>query len=168
MRLKRLFSPVLCLVLVTVIFVSMAIPGLAFNYQGIHWNANLVYYNDSSLPLEWRNQITLAAWSWNGAGADFDLYYSPASNNTWTAADMGQYGVALTYKQMIPPGNILYRCYTIFNTYYSFSTTGGGGTYDIQTVALHEFGHWLHLGHMYSGTNIVMYYRYTGVKRILD
>jgi hypothetical protein len=40
-----------------------------------------------------------------------------------------------------------------FNTYYSWSTTGSPGTYDIQNVGTHEHGHSLCLKDLYSGAD---------------
>lgn len=34
---------------------------------------------------------------------------------------------------------------TVINTYYSWSTSGASGYYDVQDVATHEWGHWLSL-----------------------
>src|SRR5439155_5996322 len=48
-----------------------------------------------------------------------------------------------------------------FNTSQTFNV---GSTYDLQTVALHEFGHALGLGHTIL-SNTVMYPYYTGIKR---
>lgn len=40
-----------------------------------------------------------------------------------------------------------------FNTYYSWSTTGTPGTYDLQNVGTHEHGHSLCLKDLYSGSD---------------
>jgi Matrixin len=50
-----------------------------------------------------------------------------------------------------------------FNTGQTFNV---GSTYDLQTVALHEFGHALGLGHSSLSTT-VMYAYYTGLKKAL-
>jgi len=65
-------------------------------------------------------------------------------------------------------GASMTRTVTNMNNQKSW-TTSPGGTYppfDVQTVATHEFGHWLSLGHS-STFNAVMYYAYTGTKRAL-
>src|SRR5262249_35249167 len=49
----------------------------------------------------------------------------------------------------------------VFNTGQSWSE---GRTYDLFTVALHEFGHALGLDHSSTSTSNVMYPSYTGVK----
>jgi|GEM_PF-4921153 len=54
-----------------------------------------------------------------------------------------------------------------FNEYYNWAP----GTYDIQSIALHEMGHWLFLGDLYSGSDTakVMYGYYSSgtLKRVL-
>ncbi len=40
-----------------------------------------------------------------------------------------------------------------FNTYYSWSTIGASGTYDVQNVGTHEHGHSLCLADLYSGVD---------------
>jgi hypothetical protein len=39
---------------------------------------------------------------------------------------------------------------TLFNTYYSWSTSGEVGKMDLQNIATHEFGHWLVLDDLYT------------------
>jgi hypothetical protein len=52
------------------------------------------------------------------------------------------------------------KCTVIFNSDIGsfWSTSGQPLHYDVQSVAAHEFGHWLSLGHS-SDTEATMYYR---------
>jgi len=70
-------------------------------------------------------------------------------------------------------GSTLTDCDTVFNTYYSWSTSGQAGYYDVQNIATHELGHWLQLNDLYGGgdTEKTMYgYSATGEtkKRTLE
>lgn len=42
----------------------------------------------------------------------------------------------------------------VFNTYYSWSTTGAAGKYDVQNVATHELGHSLSLEDLYGSADV--------------
>lgn len=44
---------------------------------------------------------------------------------------------------------------TQFNGTLQWSTNGAPNTYDVQSVAVHEAGHWLHLGHSADPTAIM-------------
>jgi predicted Zn-dependent protease len=52
-----------------------------------------------------------------------------------------------------------------FNTYYTFHTDGTD--VDLESIALHEFGHWLYLDHSSSSAD-VMYNTYDGIDRTLS
>jgi len=57
-----------------------------------------------------------------------------------------------------PGETVIRRCRTVFNKGKRFSPQGRPATheYDLETVALHEFGHWLKLGHV-ANPDCVMY-----------
>lgn len=57
--------------------------------------------------------------------------------------------IALAGGYRIDGTDYWYSTWTKFNTRYSFTTDGSAGTYDIQSVAVHEFGHWLKLNDVY-------------------
>lgn len=59
--------------------------------------------------------------------------------------------------------NIIAEADMVFNDYYPWSTSGSD--YDIETVALHEFGHWVGLDHSSTG---IMYPYYSGIQRSID
>ncbi|VVB64528.1 Matrixin [uncultured archaeon] len=75
--------------------------------------------------------------------------------------------LAITYNWFNGPSGGYYSITesdTAFNNAVSWSTTGG--TYDVQTVSLHELGHTIGLGHI-SDTNQIMNPYYTGVRHTL-
>jgi len=59
--------------------------------------------------------------------------------------------------------NIIFEADMVFNDYYPWSTSGSD--YDIETVALHEFGHLVGLAHSSTG---IMYPYYSGIQRSID
>lgn len=65
-------------------------------------------------------------------------------------------------------GSSMSQAVTTLNSQKSWTTSPGSSypPYDVETVSLHEFGHWLSLGHS-SSTSAVMYAYYTGTKRSL-
>ena len=75
--------------------------------------------------------------------------------------------LAVTYNWLNGPSGGYYSITesdTAFNNAISWSTTGG--TYDVQSVSLHELGHTIGLGHI-SDTNQIMNPYYTGVRHTL-
>lgn len=143
----------------------------AYNWSSpyLKWYQTTVNYEHTALPFDWRTQVTLAAYTWNAAPANFNFYYG-TSTNTWTQYNYGQTSpLALTsvYGPVNPPDQIT-RCTTVFNTYNTFTI---GGNNDIQTIALHEFGNWLSMGHIpwwqFWNSSIVMYEWYSGLKQSL-
>ncbi|MBM3462852.1 MAG: matrixin family metalloprotease [Armatimonadetes bacterium] len=55
--------------------------------------------------------------------------------------------LAVTIVAVNTTTNQILEADTIFNGSLAWSTTNLNGTYDIQTTAVHEAGHWLNLGH---------------------
>ncbi len=117
--------------------------------------------------------------TWNNAGAKFSF------DNAGTHTRTGSYtqnmvneitwhnlGNTSTLAQAIwwfysSTGEII-EADMIFNTYHTWSTAAKtpAGTYDVETVALHEFGHWLSLGHS-STYEAIMWPNYKGTQRTL-
>ena len=108
--------------------------------------------------------IRNAATTWNKGGAKFTFSYGGATNiandpspghdginsiNWSSNFPSGSTTLAqTTYWYYIPSGNI-FECDCVFNDTYTWSTAAVTlpGQFDVETVMLHEFGHYLSLGH---------------------
>ena len=119
-------------------------------------------------------QIKAAANTWSKAGANFEFLYKSGHTNTSKATFNGVNEIfrgnlghnrALAVATIWFNGSQIVEADMTFNSAFAWSTTGSGG-YDIQTVALHEFGHWVGLDHSPIWESI-MYYQIKGVQRYL-
>lgn len=166
------------LMIVAIMAVSSAIISIAsdvkaYSYSGYKWNSYPVSIDvsDTSLPSSWATPIGAASGAWNSASSPF-YFNTGLSGHIITLANSGNTGKpATTY--CYHTGSTLYDCDMVFNTYYSWSTSGQAGYYDVQNIATHEFGHWLWLNDLYGGgdTEKTMYgYASTGEtkKRTLE
>ncbi|MDD5127229.1 MAG: matrixin family metalloprotease, partial [Dehalococcoidales bacterium] len=127
--------------------------------------------------------VQTAAATWNAAGAYFSLNYAGATGTTTVAyngtneiiwRDFGSGGtVGLTSIWHLTGNTNILECDMEFNDYYTWSTaaTPPAGRYDTQSVALHEFGHYLCLDDLYDdddSTKVMYGYGSTGqIKRTL-
>ena len=129
---------------------------------------NTLYCFNTTMPDAWKQSVINAANSWSNAGADFSFYNDSTSSNLWGTVNSGNNGIeALATCWVMPFTHIISKTEANFNTYYSFSTDGTNGNYDVESVALHEFGHWLSLMDDRDNSNSIMYYRDIGVIRAL-
>ena len=164
---SRIMRGTLIISLSVILLLVVVMPVLAFSYPGYCWSADSTSYEVVSgiSNYFWRTAIYYAGSTWNDAGADFSFDISASSAHDWGTENLGNNGVlATTY--ITRAGSVITDCDTKFNIYYDFYTDGSD--YDVETIALHEFGHWLTLGHVYSDSTIVMYYTYVGVKQDLS
>jgi len=89
--------------------------------------------------------------SWNGSN---EILWRDEGPTEWVAmAHWHCYGETIVEADMV------------FNDYYDWSTVPGSGI-DIESVALHEFGHWLSLGHS-DNPDAIMYEVLYGVQHTL-
>ncbi|MGD0352441.1 MAG: matrixin family metalloprotease [Dehalococcoidia bacterium] len=146
--------------------ISPSVVTMPYLYAGYSWPSN-------KIPVGYRiNENTSdstgegaavqnAASTWSTAGANFSFSYA----GTTTATAYGYDGVneimwvntldtgILAVTHIWYSGSTLLENDVEFNDYYNWSTlpTCPGGYYDVQSVGLHEFGHWLCLDDLYYG-----------------
>jgi putative cell wall-binding protein len=152
-----------------------------FAYGGIKWASPLVGYvlnancNDPGVAEETLFDAAAATWSTESnflfadMGASTATSYSKNGSNEvfWSETALG--GSTLAAAGIWFTGTEIEEVDVAFNDTYTWGT--GGGTYDVQSIALHELGHWLNLRDLYgSGDTARTMYGYgspTAVKRSL-
>jgi hypothetical protein len=141
------------------------------------WSGNSVIYhinNNLQTPFatqeEYETAIVNAVSSWNDAGANFEFIRGDNVNYEQNQEPEGIYQVGyyvepsderIAYTNVIPdPPSYITKVETYFNQYFQFSSNPSSTQYDIQSVILHEFGHWISLGNEYDYfcSDNVMYY----------
>jgi hypothetical protein len=108
--------------------------------------------------------VQAAAATWNNAGAKYSFSFSGTTSATtigynginqiiWTNLGSGGIVAQTSIWYNVNTNNII-ECDMQFNDYYSFSAAAATPTncFDVQTVALHEFGHFLCLNDLYSAS----------------
>lgn len=168
-RNKKLSTTFKKLVLTLVIAVTMLQIVDAYVYNGYKWSSGVAEWRFSTdFPDNYEQSVRNAANTWSNAGSSFRFSYvwwEITSKVDWT--DLGYYG-PLGNTGVASSGSSILWVVTDINSAKYWTTTQSQDypPYDIETAALHEFGHWLSLGHS-SYTNAVMYEEYDGPKRSL-
>lgn len=99
-------------------------------------------------PTWWRNETIRGAaiWDVSTVGADFNFIMDSSSSHDWkkqTLNSLSEIGITV----LVANSNTcrLTSVDTWFNSKYSFAICSNcnHNTYDVRTVAGHEFGHWL-------------------------
>ena len=134
-----------------------------FGYSGEKWiPAQVNYRISTSVPADFRTAIESAFATWDAAAAIQFSYSGTTSGSTPT-----QNGVTELFYGPTPPGcedaiacamcwdqggSTIQECDVLFNEDLSWSTLPSppSGAYDVESIALHEFGHWLVLLDLYG------------------
>jgi len=101
--------------------------------------------------------------TWNNAGAAFAFKYTGSHDNTttgfnlhndimWGSLPSNVPASAIAYAWINAPLGIMLECDILFNDSLTWSTSSspGSGQIDVQTIGLHELGHWLNLRDLYG------------------
>lgn len=155
MKRTRLVS----ILVLAVVMLALPMVANAYSYSGIHWDSTRAYYDDRqyTMPSGFIAAIEAAASSWNNAGANFGLQLSTSSSNDWYMANLGDTGtIGQTWTSYDTITYHIVSSTTAFNSQKSFSTDGSANTYDVESVAVHEFGHWLRLNDIGYPADAVM------------
>ncbi len=143
---------------------------VTFGYGSLYWNTPVVNFRvnpNTGDTTQERAMIDAAAATWSGA-ADFLLVDSgTCSTTTWNGED--ERNDLFWSSTLLPSGviatswasswdQLLLEVDICFNDNLYWGD-GTGGTMDVQSIALHEMGHWLKLRDLYgsSDTGKVMY-----------
>jgi hypothetical protein len=162
---------------------QLIIDSSPYSIIGFKWPANVIpvkfKVNPSGGPENSLAAIQNAAEAWNGAGANFSFSYDGLHSRTDGISFNGVNEIlfydspgpelGFTSWQASSPDGVLIEADFYLNTRYSWTTAGTplmGSPFDVQTAALHEFGHFLGLDHS-ADVNAIMYAFYQGVRRDL-
>jgi hypothetical protein len=153
-------------------------------YDGYKWPTSSVSYKINENTYDCTGEgaaVQAAANTWNNIGVNFAFQYTGTHYNTYSSQNYvneimwgtpSQPAVALTTYWAYTTGEII-ECDIVFDDSYNWSsTTPNSSQMDVQTVALHELGHWLNLKDLYNSgdsSNIMYGYVSNGqVKRVLQ
>ena len=130
----------------------------AYEYQGYHWNGSACPFSYADLSSSWQAAVQASATMWNNVpSANFTFYHSAYSDNSWSVwyESLGAVGRATAW---VDGNNHIYMAIAAFNIWYDWDTNEDPDKFDVQSVALHEFGHWLHLADENDeGDDVVMF-----------
>lgn len=162
-----------------VILIILVAGSLGYVLTGQQWPVGSVvsYFINANTPqvTNETDAVKNAAHSWSQIfPSGLMLSYSgstsvtdsslPDDLNTVCWKDEGASGyLAHSYSWYWLSNNIIFETDLVFNDYYPWSTSGSD--YDIETVALHEFGHSVGLDHNNTG---IMRPSYSGIQRDID
>src|SRR5262245_51774796 len=144
-------------------FLIVVLPGISWTFVTHHppryhkgGPGTFYYITEPWVPVEFRPAIDEAAQSWNFAGSMWTFYPGFPTESRYDVedgvsvvdfavpVDSNAPGESVLVFRPSDPADIL-EADTALNSDLPFATSNEPGAYDVQSVALHEFGHWLEL-----------------------
>jgi hypothetical protein len=135
---------------------------VTFGYGGNKWAGTSTgyYINENLNTLTSEGQAIIdAAETWNSLNANFRFLYAGTHSNTTTVTN-GKNEIlwgtlstsALAESTLWTVGGFIVECDIMFNVLHNWTTTPGSSpqSIDIQSIAVHELGHWLNLRDLYG------------------
>ena len=137
-----------------------------FGYGGQKWNPAQVNYRIStSVPADFGTAIESAFATWDAAAAIQFAYTGSTSGSTPTQNGINElfYGPlppsipddVIAYADCQSAGGTMQECDVLFNEDIPWSTEPStpSGAFDVESLSLHEFGHWLVLLDLYGNVS---------------
>lgn len=150
----------------TILVITVAALAGGYALSGYRWaQPRATWKFDASVPTAYRTPIANAANSWSNAGSDFRFVQDSSSVNVITFEYIDGAGRSgATTQTWWDANNYIIQAVTKFDTSEAWGTDGSATKIDVQSVAAHEFGHWLRL--MHSDPIMAVMYSSIGVGEV--
>ncbi len=140
---------------------------LAYSTSIYKWSSGSVnYFINNAFAASFVSAMQSADSAWDAVGAKFKFNYNGTTSRNPNVfsyfsdgkSDIGYFnkgnnGIIATTNGFVYGGTAIFYEHDItLNIYYGFTTIGAANKYDVQNVITHEFGHWLRLLDLYSGS----------------
>lgn len=141
---------------------SSAASGSCYNYRGIHWPWSRIPVGFSvstgmSAPSGASGAVQWGFEQWNSAGTSFRFTVGGGGSVSWEPID-GSTGPILAMATIWydPVSKEISAASIMFDEAEPWATNGDGNRYDVQSIAVHESGHWLQLLHTGCSGNVML------------
>ena len=138
--------------------------GVTFGFGDVKWTTSPTFYVNPGSVSGATTAITNAAVTWNNTGSSFRFNYGGTTSSMVVADDsintiffgpstdfLSENTIALTTCTYWVATKRIFDCDLEFNNHFTWTTGfASGSTMNVESVALHEFGHWLRLTDLYG------------------
>lgn len=153
----------------------------SWTWRGYYWSEKKAGFNfiGNGYNNTWKSICRKAVLSWSNAGTDFFFFEDAWAPSGFNRIDLGDPNpingdviLGITTPNWRPDNTIIDMHTSITNNkkvQWSTKNVCPADKYDVETVILHELGHWLELTHSSSHSEAVMFPDiYKGQKKILS